>query len=183
MDLGFQPKCICSGSQVLQVSGTAECQVAPRAHLGRKQDRFPQSRAYEISRGKTWYWEASFSVPFSLISHFAYHPARDTVPGSNVDWLLLILHPLDFFYVPSCYAFLLGQHHRCNLESVPSFMQLGKLRPSYSDSHEEQIHRGQSISWSGPHSAGCIPNDSGAVPGKEHGISSWTLRSPGSARC
>ena len=35
MNLGFQPRSICSGTQALRVSGTAERQAAPRAHLGR----------------------------------------------------------------------------------------------------------------------------------------------------
>lgn len=56
----------------------------------------------EMSRGNRRYWEASSSVPFSLLSHLTYHPPRDTAHRKGCR-----LVPLDVFYMPTSYAFLL----------------------------------------------------------------------------
>lgn len=65
--------------------------------------------------GKHTALKACFSVPFGL-----YHILDNIL----IHRKLCSLVPPDFFCVPSSYAFLL----LCKVESVPSFMKLGKLK-------------------------------------------------------
>lgn len=77
-DIESQPGYVISMEVMIRISGVAACQLLPELTGEESKPGSLRAEPSEISRGSTWYREASF-CPVESISHSTCHPPRDTI--------------------------------------------------------------------------------------------------------